>query len=87
MNEPMGNQEEFLKKVEAALKLRIGAIIAGSILKNNLSKMNKTTASLTREDCQVLVDNIVKAVSLFEAKDESKLVQNDLESLLNTLRY
>ncbi len=77
-------QEEFLKKVEAALTMKIGKIIAGSILKNNLAKMNKPVASLDKSDMQILVENITKAVSLFESKNESKMVNEDLKNLLET---
>lgn len=81
----MGKQEEFIKQVETILNIRIGKVMAGSVLKNNLSKLNKNSASLTREDGKVLVENIVKAVSLLGTKDESTLIKADLEKLLAML--
>ncbi|MGE5173818.1 MAG: hypothetical protein ACM3MD_08315 [Betaproteobacteria bacterium] len=81
----MNKGEEFIKQVETILNNRIGKIIAVSVLKNNLSKLNKNAASLTKEDGKVLAENIVKAVSLFETKDESKLIKADLEKLLAML--
>jgi hypothetical protein len=78
----MTKGEEFIKKVEAILNLRIGAILTGSILKTNLSKLNKDTKSLTAEDCRVLVDDIVKAATIFVTPGESKLVHSALTNLL-----
>lgn len=81
----MSKQDDFLKQVGSILNARIGVIIASSILKNNLSKLNKNPASLTKDDGKIFVENIVKAVSLFETRDESKLVREDLEKLLQML--
>jgi len=81
----MDKPSEFLNKVETALNLRIGNIIAGSVLKNNLLKLKKDPSSLTAEDCKVLVEHIVKAVSLFVTKDESRSIKVELEDLLKTL--
>ncbi len=78
----MSEQEEFLKRVEAALNSRVGGIVARSLLKINLATINKNVDSLTVEDYRVLFENIVKAVTLFETQDESKLIAADLESLL-----
>ncbi len=81
----MGKQEDFVSQVEIVLNTRIGKIIAGSVLKNNLSKLNKNVASITKEDGIVLVNNIVKAVALFETKNESQQIKADLEKLLALL--
>lgn len=78
----MTREEEFIKKIEAILNLRIGAILASSTLKNNLSKLNKSRDSLTAEDCRTLIDDIVKATAIFVTPGESKLVQSDLTKLL-----
>lgn len=75
-------QEDFLKKVEAILNTRIGNIAAGSILKNNLSKMNKAVASLDESDMQILIESIIESVRLFESNDESELIKEDLKDLL-----
>jgi hypothetical protein len=78
----MAKEEEFMKNVESILNLRIGAILTGSILKNNLSKLNKDIKNLTADDCRVLVDNIVKATTIFVTPSEAKLVQSALTNLL-----
>ncbi len=78
----MAKEEEFIKNVESILNLRIGAILTGSILKNNLSKLNKDIKSLTADDCRVLVDNIVKSTTIFVTPGEAKLVQSALTNLL-----
>jgi hypothetical protein len=77
-------QDEFLKKVEAVLQMRIGKIVANSVLKNNLAKMNKPVESLSRNDMETLIENITKGVQLFGSKDESKLVHKELKDLLAT---
>ena len=77
-------QDEFLKKVEAVLQMRIGKIVANSVLKNNLAKMNKPVESLSRNDMETLIEDITKGVQLFESKDESKLVNKELKDLLTT---
>jgi hypothetical protein len=81
----MSQQDEFLKQVETVLNTRIGTIIASSILKNNLSKLNKSPSSMTKDDGKAFIENIVKAVSLFETHNESKVVRSELEKLLNLL--
>ncbi len=81
----MTRQEEFIKNVEIALGKRLGNIVTRSILKNNLAKINKAVTILTKEDCKGLVENIVKAVVLFETQDEAKLVRSDLETQLKIL--
>jgi hypothetical protein len=81
----MSKQDEFLKQAGTILNTRIGTIIASSVLKNNLSKLNKSPSSITKEDGKLFVENIVKAVSLFETRDESKVVRSELEKLLNML--
>jgi hypothetical protein len=78
----MIKQDEFLKQLETILKTRIGPIITGSVLKNNISKINKNPASMTKEDLKIFAENIVKAISLFESRDESKVVRDELEKLL-----
>ncbi len=81
----MSKQDEFLKQVGTVLNTRIGTIIASSILKNNLSKLNKSPSSMTKDDGKIFIENIVKAVSLFETHNESKEVRFELEKLLNLL--
>jgi hypothetical protein len=79
------NQEEFLKKIESALAMRIGHSMAGSLLKNNVSKMKKPVGKLDTSDMLILIENITQAVRLFERKDESQLINEDLQALLKTL--
>ncbi len=81
----MSKQDEFLKQVGTVLNTRIGTIIASSILKNNLSKLNKNPSSMTKDDGKIFIENIVKAVTLFETHNESKEVRSELEKLLNLL--
>lgn len=40
---------------------------------------------MTKEDGKIFIENIVKAVSLFETRDESKVVRSELEKLLSML--
>ena len=81
----MTKQEEFINQVELFLKRRIGAVIAGSILKNNLEKLNKNVSSMTKEDGKIFLKNIVNAVSMLVTGDESKIVGAELEKLLPML--
>ncbi len=81
----MTKQEEFINQVELLLKRRIGTVIAGSVLKNNLAKLNKDVPSMTKEDGKLLSKNILNAISLFAAEDESKIVGTELEKLLPML--
>ena len=81
----MPKQEEFVNQVELLLKRRIGAVIAGSILKNNLAKLNKDVSSMTKEDGKILLKDVVNAVSLLVTGDESKIVGTELEKLLPML--
>jgi len=81
----MTKQEEFVKQIENVLNARIGAIIAKSILKNNLAKLDKNIHSLKKDDGRILIENILKAISLFGTKDESGLIKAELEKSLNML--
>lgn len=81
----MTKQEEFINQVELLLKRRIGAVIAGSVLKNNLTKLNKTVLSMTKEDGKFLLKDIVNAISMLVAGDESKMLGTELEKLLSML--
>ncbi len=81
----MLKQEEFVKQVETILSKRIGEINALSILKNNLSKLNKSVPNMTKDDGKLLVENIVKAITLFATKDESRLAKIELEKIINML--
>ncbi len=40
---------------------------------------------MTKDDGKIFIENIVKAVSLFETHNESKEVRFELEKLLNLL--
>jgi hypothetical protein len=81
----MSKQEDFIRQVEAVLHRKIGVIIADSILKNNLSKLNKSGDSLTKDDCKLLSNNIAASVALFVTKDETRQIKTELEGLLKVL--
>lgn len=81
----MTKQEEFIKQIENFLNAKIGAIVTRSVLKNNLAKMNKNIEGLKKDDGRVLIENTVKAVSLFSSKDESGLIKAELEKSLTML--
>jgi hypothetical protein len=74
--------EEFIKKAGSRLTSAVGALIAQSIMKNNLAKLKKDVGQLAEEDFKILIENITKSVALFETKDESKQLKADLEGLL-----
>jgi len=76
--------DTFIKQVDIVLKNRIGAAIAGSILKNNISKLNTNVSSLTKQECQVFIEHIVNAITLFVSYDESKQVKIELDKILTT---
>ncbi len=40
---------------------------------------------MTKDDGKILIENVVKAVTLFETHNESKVVRSELEKLLNLL--
>ena len=81
----MTKQEEFIKQVQAVLQTRIGVIFGTSILKNNLPKLKKDVASITKADGKVLIELIVRAVSFFGTKDDANLVKAELEKCLPLL--
>lgn len=72
--------EEFTKKTESKLISAVGAALAKSILKNNLG--NRDVGKLTEEDRRVLIENIIKAVALFETTDAVTRLKGELENLL-----
>ena len=81
----MTEKEEFIKRIQTVLQTRSGVILGTSILKNNFTKLNKDVASMTKDDGKVLIENIVRAVSLFGTKDETNLVRAELEKSLPLL--
>lgn len=81
----MSKQEEFIQQIQAVLQTRNGIIIGTSILKNNLAKLNKDSSNMTKDDGKVLIENIVRAVSLFGTKNEAKLVKAELDKALPLL--
>ncbi len=81
----MLKKEEFVKQVETILTNRVGEIIARSVLKNNLSKLNKDVSNMTRDDCRLLIKNIVQAITLFSTPDESRLAKIELEKIIDKL--
>jgi hypothetical protein len=81
----MTKREEFIKQTESILHTRVGVIIGKTILKNNLSKLNKDVASISTDDAKILINNIEKSVSVFQTKDEAKLIKTELEKSLPML--
>jgi hypothetical protein len=81
----MGKQDEFIKQVQTVLQARCGTIAASSVIKNNLPKLMKEVGSITKEDGQVLIENITKAVSLFQTKDEVYQIKEALGKILPML--
>jgi hypothetical protein len=81
----MTKPEEFVKQIENFLSTRVGAILTRSVLKNSLAKLNKNIDTLKKNDGRVLIEDIVKAVSLFSTKDESGQIKAELEKSLNML--
>ncbi len=81
----MGKGDEFIKQVQTVLKTHCGTIAATSILKNNLPKLKKEVASITKDDGQELIKNITSAVSLFQTKDETDRIKEALGKILPLL--
>lgn len=75
---------EFLTKLETAMVKFVGRIVAHSILTRQLTKINRETGNLSAADCDILTQNVIKAVSLFATKEEAGFVQRDLCSEFNT---
>ena len=60
----------------------IGRIVGQSILKNQLTKLNKDSDALSADDCGILIRNIINAVSLFVTKEEVETVHSELYRIL-----
>ncbi len=81
----MPSSEEFIKQVEIVLKNRIGAIIAGTVLKKNVSKLRANVPGLTKEEGKIFVEHVLQTLSLFVSGDESKQLRAELGKILTRL--
>jgi hypothetical protein len=80
----MGKGPDFIAQLEVIMGRFIGQIVCQSIIRNQLSKLNKDMADLTANDCKTLTQNILRAVSLFVTKEEAGRLQIELDKLLTT---
>ncbi len=80
----MGSGAELVAQIEAVTGKFVGQIVCQSIMRNQLSKLNKDKTALTSEDCKTLAQNIQRAVSLFVTKEEAGRLQSEMDTLLST---
>lgn len=59
----------------------VGPIVCQSIIRNQLSRLNKDKSDLTADDCNTLTQNILRAVSLFVTKEETARLQAEINKL------
>jgi hypothetical protein len=72
---------DFLKQVELLMERSIGRLVGQSILKNQLKKLNKHPDLLSASDCDVLVQHITNALSIFVTKQETESASSELHRL------
>ncbi len=80
----MGKGNDFVAQLEVAIGKFVGKIVCKSIVKNQLSKLNKDTAALAATDCKTLIQNIQRAVALFVTKEEAATLQSEMDRLFAT---
>jgi hypothetical protein len=80
----MGKGPDFVAQLEVVMGTFMGHIVCQSIIRNQLSKLNKDIADLTADDCKTLTQNILRAVSLFVTKEEAGRLQAELDKLFIT---
>ncbi len=80
----MGKGKEFVTQLETTMEKSLGQIVGKGLLKNQITKLNKDIDALTAEDCKILIQNIVKSISLFTTKEEAGTVQSELDRLFKT---
>jgi hypothetical protein len=80
----MGKGPVFVAQLEALMGRFMGQIVCQSIIRNQLSKINKDKPALTAEDCKTLNQNILKAVSRFVTKEEARRLQSEIDKLFTT---
>ncbi len=77
----MGKGSDFVAQLEVVMGKFVGRIVCQSIVKNQLSKINKDTATLAANDCKALTQNVQRAVSLFVTKEEAGRLQSEIDRL------
>jgi hypothetical protein len=77
----MGKGPDFVAQLEVVMGKFVGRIVCQSIIRNQLSKLNKDKAALTAKDCKTLTLDILAAVSLFVTKDEAERLQAEMDKL------
>ncbi len=80
----MGTGADFVAQLEVVMGKFVGQIVCQSIMRNQLSKFNKDKAALTADDCKILIQSVLKAVSLFVTKEEAGRLQSELDKLFKT---
>lgn len=80
----MGKGLDFVAQLEAVMGQFIGQIACRSIIKNQLTKLNKDKADLTANDCKALNQNILNAVSVFVTKEEAGRLLAEMDKLYAT---
>jgi hypothetical protein len=80
----MGKRPDFVAQLEVVMGRFVGQIVCQSIIRNQLSKLNKDKAALTADDCKTLTQNILTAVSLFVTKEEAGRLQTEMDKLFTT---
>jgi hypothetical protein len=80
----MGERPDFVAELEPVMGRFVGQIVCQSIIRNQLSKLNKDKAALTADDCKTLIQNILTAVSRFVTKEEEGRLHAEMDKLFTT---
>ncbi len=80
----MGKGAEFVAQLEVVMGKFLGRLVCQSIIRNQLSRLNRDKAVLTANDCKTLTKNILTAVSLFVTKEEAERLQTEMDKLFTT---
>ena len=77
----MRKDREFIARLQALLEKSMGQTAGKGLLKNQMARLNKDLGALTDGDCNLLIRNIVEAVSRFTTREEAARVQDELDRL------
>jgi hypothetical protein len=77
----MGMGKEFITELEATIAKAVGRLVGHSVVNNHFTKLKKDRDALSSNDCKVLTENVINAVSLFVTKEEAGIVQVELDRL------
>jgi hypothetical protein len=80
----MGKRPDFIAQLEVIVGRFAGQIVCQSIIRNQLSKLNKDRAALAADDCKILTQNVLTAVSSFVTKEEARRLQTEMDTLVTT---